>query len=161
MNTYYLNHREEIIGKVKKYQSEHPEVNKRATAKYRMKNREKENLRTLEYRTRNREHYRELGRLYRLTENGRERHCIHEMDRRVRKLINGGKFTLEEWIEMKKQYENKCLGCGNSEVKLTIDHVIPLIKGGEHNVDNIQPLCFQCNNRKRISIIDYRRRVVA
>ena len=65
--------------------------------------------------------------------------------------------TYQQWIEMK--IDNKCLACGKSEpeIKLTVDHIIPLSKGGKHIRNNIQPLCFSCNVRKYTAIVDYRR----
>lgn len=43
-----------------------------------------------------------------------------------------------------------CQYCYNkfSEKKLTIDHVIPLSKGGRHEWTNVVTACSQCNNRK-------------
>lgn len=41
----------------------------------------------------------------------------------------------------------KCKYC-LSEKNLTIDHKIPLSKGGTDNVKNLQCLCFRCNTRK-------------
>ncbi len=60
-----------------------------------------------------------------------------------------------------KLYErdgNKCLKCGETEIKkLTIDHVIPLSKGGSKtNLENLQTLCKKCNAEKGDSIADYR-----
>ena len=49
-----------------------------------------------------------------------------------------------------------CLCCGKIDVALTMDHVIPLSKGGEHNISNIQPLCGICNSKKNTKAIDYR-----
>ena len=37
------------------------------------------------------------------------------------------------------------------------DHVIPLIKGGAHDISNIQPLCSLCNIWKGLKIIDFRK----
>lgn len=48
-----------------------------------------------------------------------------------------------------------CLCCG-SDKKITIDHIIPVFKGGGNDINNLQPLCHRCNSSKRIKIIDYR-----
>lgn len=53
------------------------------------------------------------------------------------------------------KYGKRCLCCGNEE-NMSLDHVIPVIKGGENNVDNLQPLCKSCNSKKGTKIIDYR-----
>lgn len=40
-----------------------------------------------------------------------------------------------------------CLHCG-THVSLTIDHIVPVSKGGAHDDDNLQTLCRSCNSRK-------------
>jgi len=66
-------------------------------------------------------------------------------------------FTLthNEWVDLCAKYGNRCLCCGNS-VKLTIDHIVPVSKGGTHTVDNIQPLCIRCNVSKFQKTTNYR-----
>jgi 5-methylcytosine-specific restriction endonuclease McrA len=34
------------------------------------------------------------------------------------------------------------------EVMLTVDHIVPKAKGGPDRLENKQPLCFRCNNKK-------------
>lgn len=78
-------------------------------------------------------------------------------DRKHRIRANGGKFSLKEWEEMKLVYNYTCVGCGKSEpkIKLTMDHIHPISKGGKHGAENIQPLCASCNSKKRDKIDFY------
>ena len=49
----------------------------------------------------------------------------------------------------------KCLFCGkySNETKLTIDHIIPVCKGGDNNIKNLQILCLKCNQSKGSKIL--------
>lgn len=44
----------------------------------------------------------------------------------------------------------RCCSCGKTagEVKLQVDHVIPLARGGMDDISNFQTLCQACNQRK-------------
>lgn len=44
----------------------------------------------------------------------------------------------------------KCFycGCELNDSNRTIDHVIPLSKGGKNTLENVVPCCFGCNNKK-------------
>jgi len=77
----------------------------------------------------------------------------------VRKRIQEkGDLTGKQWACIKKTNNYTCLKCHRKEpeIILTIDHIIPIIKGGEHTANNIQPLCRSCNSSKHDKIIDYR-----
>jgi len=79
-----------------------------------------------------------------------ERVRIYEQARRAREYASEGTFTLREWKLLKVIYGYRCPVCGESEpeIKLTVDHIIPLIKHGSNFIENIQPLCLKCNIRK-------------
>jgi 5-methylcytosine-specific restriction endonuclease McrA len=79
-------------------------------------------------------------------------------NRRARIQQAGGEFTSREWKKLCKRYDYTCLCCGKREpeIKLTVDHVIPLSAGGTNSIDNIQPLCISCNASKGTRTIDYR-----
>ena len=82
--------------------------------------------------------------------------------RRRSKIVGvGGDFTVQEWQELVDKFGHRCLKCGkfDTEVMLTADHVVPLIKGGSNFISNIQPLCRSCNSGKRDRVIDYRQGV--
>jgi len=76
---------------------------------------------------------------------------------RARKKGAEGCHELGEWENLKAQYNWTCPCCGKKEpdIKLTEDHIIPLIKGGSNNIENIQPLCRSCNCEKHTKIIKY------
>ena len=52
--------------------------------------------------------------------------------------------------------KNKCLKCGCNK-RLQIDHIIPIYKGGENKISNLQTLCGRCNSIKRDNYADYRK----
>lgn len=75
-----------------------------------------------------------------------------------RNYKSDGMFTADEWNAMLDRYGHQCLACHATDKRLVSDHVIPLARGGSNTIDNIQPLCEQCNNRKKARTIDYRPR---
>lgn len=71
--------------------------------------------------------------------------------------IKACQFTSKKEIRIAvfELHGKRCLCCG-SETNITIDHVVPVKKGGINELSNMQPLCKSCNSRKSTSIIDYR-----
>ncbi len=76
------------------------------------------------------------------------------LQRHYKKKGNGGWHTQEEWNELCKKWNNGC-ACCKRKIKLTIDHIIPVSKGGNNSIENIQPLCQSCNSKKYLKIIKY------
>lgn len=75
--------------------------------------------------------------------------------RRV-KLRNGPTYTVGEWAALLIETGNKCLCCGKTGITLSIDHIVPVSKGGTNTIDNLQPLCIICNVKKGTKTINYR-----
>lgn len=59
----------------------------------------------------------------------------------------GKKIAPADWERLKKEHDHRCAYCGKA-VPLTMDHRIPLIRGGPHVIENILPACKPCNSSK-------------
>lgn len=102
-----------------------------------------------------REQRAKYARNYRSGENGHAVEKSIKHRRRSRKKASGS-FTAKEWRALLIQYNNTCLCCKRTDVKLTPDHIKPLALGGSNTIDNIQPLCLECNVNKGATEVDYR-----
>ena len=100
--------------------------------------------------------YKQTSVRYRRSSKGKATASTIKARRRALESGADGSFTPAEWIDLCDKYENRCLCCGCDDVGLTVDHVIPLVKGGANNIENLQPLCFECNRTKWTDTIDYR-----
>ncbi len=54
----------------------------------------------------------------------------------------------------RKCAEGKCYYCGREvpPQDLTMDHIVPIIRGGKSTKNNIVPACKECNNKKKHSL---------
>ena len=119
---WYKKNKEIKDTKVKKWKEMHPENIKRWKARYYEKHKERVRL---------------LRRMCRAR-------------RRALQKSAKGTFTLKEWEELLRKTSFTCQKCRKKEpeVKMTIDHIIPLSRGGTNYIGNIQPLCMRCNCSK-------------
>lgn len=74
---------------------------------------------------------------------------------RSHRLRAVGTFTAADWREVLYTYGRACLACG-STAPPTIDHVVPISRGGLNTKENVQPLCAWCNDSKGTKTVDYR-----
>lgn len=87
---------------------------------------------------------------------GRQRRQDHpeygvlaEARRRARKYAaKANDLTPEQWQEIKAHYQHRCVYCGKKQERLTQDHIVPLVDGGGHTVQNVVPACRSCNSKK-------------
>jgi 5-methylcytosine-specific restriction endonuclease McrA len=78
--------------------------------------------------------------------------------RRARIAGASGGHTHEEVQYLKEIQGFKCLMCKRPEpaIKLTLDHIVPLSKGGGNGIGNCQMLCKSCNSSKNDNYLDLR-----
>jgi 5-methylcytosine-specific restriction endonuclease McrA len=62
-------------------------------------------------------------------------------------------LTSSEWREVLAAAKGRCCYCRKKFKRLTMDHVIPLSKGGAHSKENVVAACKSCNSRKRAKIV--------
>lgn len=167
--TYRETHPEKVSAAAKRYNEEHRDVILIKKREYHQKSRDKEKA----YVASRREHFNEYAREWQAkvraqnpAENRRKQNDWYARNpavyrakdhrRRSRLTGAGGSYTSAEWNALLDACGHKCLRCGRSGVKLTVDHIVPVILGGTSNIDNIQPLCKSCNSSKHKKIVNYR-----
>ena len=78
---------------------------------------------------------------YRVQRNERER--LRKINLRATPEL-----TRSQWERIKRKHKQRCYYCGIKHDKLTIDHVVPISKGGDNSLCNIVPACITCNRLK-------------
>jgi hypothetical protein len=69
--------------------------------------------------------------------------------RRSRVKANGGAgFSAKQWKTLKERFGGICAYCQKSPIE-SVDHFIPISKGGQDDYRNIVPSCKLCNSTKR------------
>lgn len=156
---YYKENKNKIIeNERKKYHQNREEINE----KRRIKRRENKELyaeKRKKYYEKNKERKKQYAREYAKRPYVKEK--IREARRRYYKSVNGKnainnsiikrKLDKEKVFEisqkdLKRVYKLNCINCGSKEI--TLDHIIPISRGGRHSIGNLQPLCRSCNASK-------------
>lgn len=95
------------------------------------------------------ERAREAQRRTYATPEGKARMLEHKHRRRARV----GQVTPELRAYVQSLYSLPCSYCGADE-NITVDHVIPLSRGGKHEIENLVPACKSCNSSKHDKLLD-------
>lgn len=85
---------------------------------------------------------------YRKTPNGRFAKRKIELKRKHQIAASDCTLTRKEWEQIKDRFGQRCAYCKRTAVRLEMDHVTPLSKGGAHTANNIVPACRTCNAKK-------------
>ena len=132
---------------------------KKANREYGMKNREKIYKKQRIWNEKNRDKIKEWG--SRWAKANPEIRAITWQRRRLKEIQLGGDMTKKEWSDIKEKQNYQCKMCHKKEpeIRLTMDHIIPVSKWAEWIKDkkvdyqcgdskNIQGLCRKCNAKK-------------
>jgi 5-methylcytosine-specific restriction endonuclease McrA len=67
-------------------------------------------------------------------------------------LLAGGSYTERDLLRLFRRHGGLCAYCMKAEAD-TIDHVIPLARGGRNTIGNLLPACRRCNSRKHARLL--------
>lgn len=166
---YYQANKELSYAQSKEWRSRNREkVKQYAREKSRLyyaDNKEKLKARSAQYRRRNPNYamaayWKNRSKILEWVRNNRDRVNVYREQRRVAE--RGGKLNGAAWTAIKQLFSYRCVSCGTpGNIKpITMDHIVPVSKGGTHSSNNVQPLCRSCNSKKYSKIIDYRPAVI-
>ncbi len=64
-------------------------------------------------------------------------------------LVDAGVFEVsgKSWSREVRRHGGLCFYCGNPGA--TMDHILPISRGGTHSIGNLVPACAGCNSSKR------------
>lgn len=184
---WYASNREAIRERSRKAYAENPEMERRRSREWYAANRERATKRIAEYRENNavrlaeaerkrvrenREKYRRKGLEYyranaeRLNRAAAERRAANaELSRirgrhaaalrQARKKANKAFVVIDK--DLRRILHGSCAvdGCTRSDIQ--IDHIIPVARGGDHGIGNLQALCSHHNRSKSAKLwVEYR-----
>ena len=133
------------------YRAAYPEKVAAATRSWRERNRDKMLEYKKNFRERNPESVAASIRRSRAKkpDQYREHDKVHEQKRRQRKAnAPGNGVTPEQWQKQKEPYGNRCAYCDMVTTVSVMEHMVPLSRGGDHDICNVIPACRRCNAKK-------------
>lgn len=152
---YRAEHAEEIKEQRRLYRLAHAEELRVKNAKWRAENREAQKVYIKDWRTTHQEKVRAYGPAYRAA----HPEVVRELRIRRQARIKGAKIndlTAAQWQEIQAAYNYRCVycpqtcwWCQHKKHALTRDHIIPLVRGGDHTFSNIVPACKKHNSQKQ------------
>lgn len=122
-------------------------ANPKKAKEWRILNKERVRIRARLLYQKNPEKYRAYSRKYSKTPNGVLANAKNHALRRARERKMESTLTLDEWVSIKRLQQWKCAYCKKRK-KLTLEHILPVTRGGNHVKENVRALCATCNGSK-------------
>ena len=150
---YRAKNRDKVREAGRRYAAKHREKRLEYSRRYHAEHREEFLAKGRVWRTANLEKERERARLYTKTPSGKAAGARSDAKRRSRLRAADCTLTADEWRSILERNKGRCYWCKKKFKRLTMDHVIPLSKGGKHIKENLVPACPRCNGKKSNKIV--------
>ena len=140
--------------KIKQYYEKNKDKKRERDKQWYKNNKDKISERHKQWYKNNKDKKNEYDKQYRATPQGQVVTFNYRIKRRTREQNQGNGITKEQWFEMMSYFNWKCAYSGeyigNKENKSirSIDHIIPLNSGGEHEIWNTVPMDRGLNSSK-------------
>ena len=144
---YYRENKQKHRERAKEWGATNPEKVRQSRKKYNSKHREKITASARDWRRKNPDRAVAATNRY-LAKNPEYRRVLHAT-RRARLAAAEGKFSLDELRVLIEKQKGRC-GCCLTSLKsgYHADHKMPISRGGDNTIENIELLCQPCNSRK-------------
>ena len=130
----------------KEHYAKNADYYKQWAANWRKTHGKENSLKAQKWNRKNRERYNERMRLWR-QDNPDKVHRTNKINQAKRKKAKVFKVTVKDWKKLLNQYNFCCFYC-KDKGEMTMDHIIPISRGGNHSIGNIIPACKSCNSKK-------------
>jgi len=155
---YYLSNKERVIARVRNHYKENNDeiLERRAELRKRPEAKKKKAQQDKSYYARSkskiREKYKEWISLNRARVADYQREYRYKRNARI---VSNGNNTLTR-LEISKLFEQHpyCEYCGKIDTLLTIDHIVPINKGGQNCLANVTIACKSCNSSKGDKLLE-------
>ena len=151
-------YRENNKGRIAEYGKQYRKANKEKIVEYREANKDKIAEINKRYREANKdkiaEYKKQWSKQYYQTPQGQVARFNGRQRRRTREEQQGTGITKDQWLEMMSFFDWRCaysgeyLGGNDNSFNRTIDHIVPLDAGGDHEIWNLVPMTRSLNSSK-------------
>lgn len=125
------------------WKTENPERKRELNRASRDRHRQAEYAQNRARRAVNKDRYRAMVRDWEKRNPG----ALADYRARRRQRKKTGRVTTRDWLRLVRRYDSRCFYCGEAAA-MTMDHIVPLSRGGKHTIGNIVPACLSCNSSK-------------
>jgi len=131
----------------KEWREKNRDHNKKRLAKWESENKESRKIRQRKSELTESQRERKNRKMREWRKNNPEKAARHCNNKRAKRRSAEGKFTNDEWKAVVDHFSGRCVYCGEKG-KMTVEHVVPLSRGGTNYIENIVPACLGCNASK-------------